>query len=188
MVKPTFNKNKAGEIISARIRVCDGYNLDGTKRTRSRTLKKPLGMSDAKFQKLAQEETLKDEMRYRDGYELDKRKTFAEYAAYVMDCKASSGVKRSTLERYASLLRRINAGIGAMKLQDLRPQHLTQFYKQLKRGEVRVQPATATPAQDFKALLRAGKSRKPPLLLVPEFHGRRFPASAKGMQPHWKMR
>lgn len=145
-------------------------------------------MSDAKFQKLAQEETLKDEMRYRDGYELDKRKTFAEYAAYVMDCKASSGVKRSTLERYASLLRRINAGIGAMKLQDLRPQHLTQFYKQLKRGEVRVQPATATPAQDFKALLRAGKSRKPPLLLVPEFHGRRFPASAKGMQPHWKMR
>ena len=25
MVKPTFNKNKAGEIISARIRVCDGY-------------------------------------------------------------------------------------------------------------------------------------------------------------------
>ena len=61
MVKPTFNKNKAGEIISARIRVCDGYNLDGTKRTRSRTLKKPLGMSDAKFQKLVQEETLKKE-------------------------------------------------------------------------------------------------------------------------------
>ena len=44
-----------------------------------------------------------------------------------------------------------------MKLQDLRPQHLTQFYKQLKRGEVRVQPATATPAQDFKALLRSRK-------------------------------
>lgn len=157
MTKPTFNKNKAGEIISARIRVCDGYNLDGTKRTRSRTLKKPLGMSDAKFTKLAQEETLKDEMRYKEGYELDKRKTFAEYAAYVMDCKASSGVKRSTLDRYASLLRRINAGIGAIKLQDLRPQHLTQFYKQLKRGEVRVQPATATPAQDFKALLRSRK-------------------------------
>ena len=29
-------------------------------------------MSDAKFQKLAQEETLKDEMRYKEGYELDK--------------------------------------------------------------------------------------------------------------------
>lgn len=157
MTKPTFNKNKAGEIISVRIRVCDGYNLDGTKRIRSRTLKKPCGMSDAKFTKLAQEETLKDEMRYKEGYELDKRKTFAEYAAYVMDCKASSGVKRSTLDRYASLLRRINAGIGAIKLQDLRPQHLTQFYKQLKRGEVRVQPATATPAQDFKALLRSRK-------------------------------
>ena len=157
MVKPTFNKNKAGEIVSARIRVCDGYNLDGTKRIRSRTLKKPLGMSDAKFQKLAQEETLKDEMRYRNGYELDKRKTFAEYAAYVIDCKASSGVKRSTLDRYASLLRRINAGIGAMKLQDLRPQHLTAFYKQLQRGEIRLQPATATPAQDFKALLRSRK-------------------------------
>ena len=157
MTKPTFNKNKAGEIVSARIRVCDGYNLDGTKRIRTRTIKKPHGMSDAKFQKLAQEETLKDEMRYKEGYELDKRKTFAEYAAYVMDCKASSGVKRSTLERYASLLRRINAGIGSIKLQDLRPQHLTQFYKQLKRGEVRVQPATATPAQDFKALLRSRK-------------------------------
>ena len=72
-------------------RVCDGYNFDGTKRIRSRTLRKPFGMSDAKFQKFAQEETLKDEMRYKEGYELDKRKTFAEYAAYVMDCKASSG-------------------------------------------------------------------------------------------------
>ena len=47
--------------MSCYIGVCDGYNLDGTKRTRSRTLKKPIGMSDAKFQKLVQEETLKKE-------------------------------------------------------------------------------------------------------------------------------
>lgn len=50
--------------MSCYIGVCDGYNLDGTKRTRSRTLKKPLGMSDAKFQKLVQEETLKKERKH----------------------------------------------------------------------------------------------------------------------------
>ena len=47
--------------MSCYIGVCDGYNLDGTKRIRTRTLKKPFRMSDAKFQKLVQEETLKKE-------------------------------------------------------------------------------------------------------------------------------
>ena len=45
--------------------------------------------------------------------------------------KERNGLKVKTAVRYRDMLRRINAEIGPVKLQDLRPDHLNRFYAKL---------------------------------------------------------
>jgi len=40
------------------------------------------------------------------GFQADNRQTFADYAAYVIEMKKRSGVKRRTIGRYLELLER----------------------------------------------------------------------------------
>lgn len=153
MIQPKINRNKSGEIISARIRVSAGYDSNGKKRIHARTVKKPHDMTEKQFLKFVQAETLKDEINYKNGYQLDQQQTFSEYATYILKCKEESGIKRRTLERYKELLKRIHCGIGHIKLQELRPQHLTAFYTQLRKTGIRLEQDKARPKQDIKSIL-----------------------------------
>lgn len=64
----------------------------------------------------------------KEGKATDSRQSFRDYAEYVLREKEKAGVlKKSTLARYRDLTRRIYPEIGAIKLKDLRPQHLTNF-------------------------------------------------------------
>ena len=133
----TPRKNKAGEVISYRIRVSRGYDSEGKKlNPREMTWKPSPNMTPRQAEKEAQRQALLFEEQCRQGYAPDNRQTFAQYAAYVLQCKEQAGTKRRTLERYRSLLVRINAGIGHIKLAELRPQHLTAFYAQDRKSVV----------------------------------------------------
>lgn len=46
-------------------------------------------------------------------------------------------MRTHTLSRYRELLKRVNAGIGHLKICDIRPQHLNQFYEQLAKEGIR---------------------------------------------------
>jgi integrase len=62
-----------------------------------------------------------------------ERQNFFDYAEYVMKLKERTGTKHRTIVRYNDLLERIIPAIGHLKLTDIRPQHLNDFYEQLSQ-------------------------------------------------------
>lgn len=144
--------NKTGT--TYRITVYSGFDTQG-KRIRHRMSYKPTpGMTARQTEKAVQRAAAVFERSIEQGYALDNRQTFAEYAAYVVELKERSGVRATTLDRYRGLLERINAAIGHIKLQDLRPQHLNAFYKNLSAPGLRVGGGSAAAKIDLAKYLK----------------------------------
>ena len=140
-----------------RISVSGGFDTSG-KRIRHRTTYKPApGMTERQIQKAVQRAATDFERSIEQGYALDNRQTFAEYAAYVIDLKARTGMKTRTLDRYRDLMVRINQAIGHIKLTDLRPQHLNSFYKNLAEPGIRIGGVSAKAKIDMVAWLKKNK-------------------------------
>lgn len=125
-------KDKAGNIISYRIKVFKGRNSEGKRlKPDTMTWKIPKGWSENKIQKKLNEIATIFENECKKGLVVDNRQTFSQYAKYVLNLKEQNGIKHKTIESYKSLLERINIAIGHIKLKDLKPQHLNDFYTQL---------------------------------------------------------
>lgn len=142
---------------SYRITVSGGFDTSG-KRIRHRMNYKPApGMTERQIKKAVERAAADFERSIEQGYALDNRQTFAEYAAYVIDLKERTGVRATTLDRYRGLLERVNAAIGHIKLADLRPQHLNAFYKNLAEPGLRAGSGSATVKIDLAAWLKTNK-------------------------------
>lgn len=152
-ITPRINKN--GEITSYTIRVYHGYDDKG-KRLKPYTMSwKPApGMTEKQIEKEVQRQALLFEEQCKLGYAPDSRQTFAQYAEYVLRSKEESGTKHSTIKRYRELLERINKGIGHIKLTDIRPQHLSELYTQLRQSGLR-KSTRAVPISDLKEQVKA---------------------------------
>ena len=83
------------------------------------------------------------EKRCREGQVADGRQTFAAYAEYVLRWKRSLGLKHLTELHYPPVP---SSGVlpvlGAMRLGDIRPQHLNQLYETLSQPQARVDNVT----------------------------------------------
>ena len=140
-----------------RITVYSGFDTQG-KRIRHRMAYKPTpGMTARQTEKAVQRAAADFERSIEQGYALDNRQTFAEYAAYVLELKERTGVRATTLDRYRGLLERINAAIGHIKLADLRPQHLNAFYKNLAEPGLRACSGSAAAKVDLAKYLKEHK-------------------------------
>ena len=140
-----------------RISVSSGFDTSG-KRIRHRMTYEPTpGMTERQIQKAVQRAAADFERSIEQGYALDNRQTFAEYADYVLNLKERTGIRTTTLDRYRELLGRINAAIGHIKLADLRPQHLNAFYKNLSEPGLRVGGGSATVKIDLAKWLKENK-------------------------------
>lgn len=145
---------------SYRITVSGGFDTQG-KRIRHRTTYKPTpGMTERQIQKAVQRAAADFERSIEQGYALDNRQTFAEYAEYVLDLKQRTGTKQKTLDRYRELLIRINQAIGHIKLIDLRPQQLNSFYKNLAEPGIRGGGGSATAKIDLANWLKVNKKSR----------------------------
>lgn len=143
-----------------RISVSGGFDTAG-KRIRHRMIYKPEpGMTARQIQKAVQRAAADFERSIEQGFTLDNRQTFAEYASYVLDLKERTGVRPTTLDRYRELLGRINAAIGHIKLADLRPQHLNSFYKNLAEPGLRIGGGSATAKIDLAKWLKENKKTR----------------------------
>ncbi len=139
---------------SYRITVYSGFDTLG-KRIRHRTTYKPAtGMTERQIQKAVQRAAADFERSIEQGYTLDNRQTFAEYADYVLNLKERTGIKPKTIDRYRDLLERINQAIGHIKLTDLRPQHLNSFYKNLAEPGIRIGGDSAESKIDIAVWLK----------------------------------
>lgn len=129
---------------SYRITVSAGYTQDGKKVKHTKTWTPDLGMSEKKIAKTLQRVAADFEREIELGYQTDNRQSFSEYAAYTLELKKQRGVKTRTIEFYRSLMERTNMAIGHMKLSDIRPQHLNNFYHNLQENGLRKGAGKAT--------------------------------------------
>lgn len=129
---------------SYKITETKGRDSTGKQIRHYKTWTPPQGMTNRQADKAAQKAAFEFENSIEQGYLLDNRQIFAEYAEYVLTMKEREGRKRRTLDRYQELLIRINASIGHLKIADIRPQHLNAFYAKLSEPGVSAKEATAT--------------------------------------------
>lgn len=151
--------SKSGER-TYHITVCAGYGLDGKKVRRRTTYKPDANMSDKQADKAAQKEAFRFEQQLEQGYVVEDNQRFQEYAEYVLELKLRNGLKRSTYERYLTLLPKINEAIGTMRLRDIRPMHLNNFYGQLSKPGVRTASSKAVAIKDVESILQKMKLSK----------------------------
>lgn len=153
----TIEKYTGKDGLTYRITVYAGFDTQG-KRIRHRMSYKPTpGMTPRQIEKAAQKAAMDFERSIEQGFALDNRQTFAEYADYVLDLKQRTGTKARTLDRYQDMMVRINQAIGHIKLADLRPQHLNSFYKNLAEPGIRMGGGSAKAKIDMVAWLKKNK-------------------------------
>lgn len=143
-----------------RITVYSGFDTQGKRIRHRQTYKPDPGMTPRQIEKAVQRAATDFERSIEQGFVLDNRQTFAEYAAYVLELKERSGTKSKTLDRYRELMGRINQAIGHMKLADIRPQHLNSFYKNLSEPGIRETGGIATAKIDLATWLKANKKSR----------------------------
>ncbi|SDA32350.1 Phage integrase family protein [Ruminococcus sp. YE71] len=115
-------KNKQGEIIAYRIRVNKGYDKSGKKlKPYEMTFKPDPKKTERQNMKALNETAVDFEKKCRQGYDVDNKQTFSEYAEYVIALKERTGVKQRTIEGYRKLMPRVDEAIGHMKLTAIRP-------------------------------------------------------------------
>lgn len=119
MANITPRKNKDGST-SFLIRVYVDENSSGKQKFKSMTWKHPAGMAEKKAQKELQKAASLFEEQVKKGLvAFDGNTTFAEYSTEWIKHASTSGLATRTLENYKDLLRRINAGIGHIRLSKL---------------------------------------------------------------------
>ena len=143
--------------ISYKITVTKGRDLEGKQIRHYMTWTPPHKMTGRQMQKAVELAAMEFEKSVTLGYQVDNHQTFAEYAVYVLDLKEREGAKYRTIERYRELMQRINPAIGHIKLLDLRPRHLNDFYKNLAEPGISKQEAHAQAKIDLAGLLKEKK-------------------------------
>ena len=130
-------KDKNGKIVSYRIRVYKGCDSFGKKlKPDSMTWKPPKDKkwSETRIEKEVNRIATLFEEECKKGLFVDNRQTFVRYAEYVLELKEKVELKKHrTIKRYRELLERIKPAIGHIKIAELKPQHLNQFYEQLSQ-------------------------------------------------------
>jgi integrase len=142
------NIEKRGEN-SYRLVASDGYDANGKKLRKYRTITLPKDMTELqKGKELTRQAVLFDEA-VRNGECLDGEKTtFAEYTAVWLKTYAEKKLAPGTLKTYKTRLeKRIIPAIGHIKLSKLKINHLKKFYNNLSEEGVRLDKCyTATEA------------------------------------------
>lgn len=129
-----INKDKfTGKIKSWTLRAYKCTQIDGKQKEYTKTFKVDPSWSNSRIEKEIEKSIILYEQEIKRGFTLDNKQTFEQYANYVIELKERNGIKHSTIQRYKELLKRINQGIGHLKIKDIKPQHLNQLYEQLQQ-------------------------------------------------------
>lgn len=131
-------KDREGNIVSYRIRVFLGEDVNGKQVVKQTSFKVEPGWSEKTAKKKAEAEAARFEDEVKRGLVADGKQTFEEYLSYYIQYKESRGMKPTTISLYNSLAERlINPRIGYIKLKDLGPKHLNELYNALSADGLR---------------------------------------------------
>ena len=125
-------------INSWQITVSTGYGSDKKKLTEQMTVKRPKEMTDKVWEKELGKLAAEFERKVETGQYLDGSKmTFSEFIQKWIDDYASTELAPKTFNRYQDLLKRIIPCLGHLTLQKLQPNHLLEFYSNLREAGIR---------------------------------------------------
>lgn len=130
--------------ISYRIVVSNGRDAQYRQIRHIKTFTPPPSWGEKRAEKEAQKVAVQFEEEVRQGFQLDNRQTFTQYAEYYIDLRERNGLKHNTVLIYRHMMRKVEPHIGNMKLSDIRPQHLNNMYKHLSNDGMRLEGAKAT--------------------------------------------
>ena len=120
---------------SFEIKVSLGYDTRGRQIKKYMTWKPTPGMTEKQIQKELERQSILFEERCRSGLFTDGNIRFADFARQWLTINENN-LAPATFIRYQSLLARINAAIGHIKLCKLQSQHLQEFYKNLAENGI----------------------------------------------------
>ena len=140
--------------VSYKITVTKGRDTTGKQIRHFMTWKPEPGMTARQTEKALQRAAVEFERQIDLGLRPDDRQTFQQYAAYVVECKRQEGAHLRTLDYYKEHLVRINAAIGHLKLQDIRPQHLNLFYANMAETGISGKLRSAYPRPAYKEAVK----------------------------------
>lgn len=122
------NIQKRGD--TYRIRVSCGYDVEGKQITRSMTYKPEPGMTKKQIEKELERQAVLFEEKCQSGLYLGENIKFGDYALEWLQTNKGNYAPKTYL-RYKVILDRVIPAIGHIKLKDLRPFHLQEFYRNL---------------------------------------------------------
>lgn len=127
-------RDKSGNIVSYQIQVYRGRDSEGKKlKPYSMSWAVPEGWKQSSIDRELQKVASDFETNCKQGNVSTDKKTFTQYAEYVMQLKERDNKHRTT-QRYRQLLERINDEIGHLKLTDVTTEHLNNFYLKLGKN------------------------------------------------------
>lgn len=127
-------RDKSGKLISYSIRVHRGRGADGKQlKPWTATFEVKPTWNEKSARKKAEAFAATFEKSCKEGTTTDSRQKFEPYCNYVIDLKEQRGLKHTTIVRYKELSERIYSAIGHIKLNELRPDHLNDFYSSLAK-------------------------------------------------------
>jgi len=166
--------------VSYKITVTHGLKSDGSQNRKYKTYNPPSGITERQIEKEVNRIAYDFEREITQGFAADNRQTFSQYAEYVIDLKERNGNKHRTIVRYRELLKRIIPAIGHIKLQDLHPQHLNNFYKNLEEKGIRGHAYKAKAKMDISALMSEKKLTRAALALACKVSASTITKTCKG--------
>ena len=122
---------------SYQITVSCGYDITGKQIRRTMTYTPDKDMTAKQIEKELQRQAVLFEEQCQSGQVLNNNIKFAEFAN-IWFTDRQKDLRPKTYERYKSMLPRINAAIGHIKLSKLQPPQLRAFYKNLSEGGIRL--------------------------------------------------
>ena len=130
--------------ISFKITVTQGRDMNGKQIRHYLTWTPEKKMTERQMQKAVERVASDFERQIEQGFQIDNRQTFAEYAAYFLELKEREGLKYRTIENYKLLLLRINQAIN-------------RFYGNLAEEGIRNAPNRAVSKIDLASVLKQRK-------------------------------
>ena len=146
MAKITKRMKKDGSC-SYCIRVSNGYDRAGRQVLVNRTYTPPPGMTGKKLERELKWQADAFEQEVRNGISLEASMKMDDLIERWFTEYAEKKLKPKTVYNYRRLVPRISAGLGQLKVCQVKPSHLMAFYSNLEEQGVREDSTyTATPA------------------------------------------
>lgn len=129
------------------IRISNGYDREGRQVLVNRTYTPPPGLTGKKLEKELQRQADAFEQEVHNGISLDASMKVDDLIERWFTEYAEKKLKPKTVYDYRRLVPRISAGLGQLKVCQIKPSHLMAFYSNLEEQGVREDSTyTAVPA------------------------------------------